>query len=211
MYGSIRSPLTVVRRRASAAMRLSARQSRHLCICVEISDPVFTVLRSPRLCRDGAVVGRQSSLQLFERVDVVDPLAEPAEQGALLVVDCCSGSGGELVFCSRAAAVTATHLDARSGARKAFVSTAIVLQNTATEPDHPNGKADAQYSRPCIENVMYRWLSAWIPRQWYPSSMSKLSIQSPFRASRRTSFSVSNFVVIAGQNSFMYRRSTTSR
>jgi hypothetical protein len=41
--------------------------------------------------------------------------------------------------------------------------------------------------------------------------MSKLSIQSPGRASLRTSFNVSNLAVIAGQNSFMNLRSTTSR
>eukprot|EP01050_Picozoa_sp_SAG11_P002527 SAG11_NODE_129_length_15500_cov_16.145250_14_plen_102_part_00 len=45
-------------------------------------------------------------------------------------------------------AVTGAQFEARSGARKARVSTAIVLQKTETEPDHPNGKADAQYSFP---------------------------------------------------------------
>ena len=142
----------------------------------------------------------------FERVDVVDPLFESAEQGAVFVVESVSGCGDNLLTAS----VTVTHFDAKSGALKAFVRTAIVLQNTATEPDQPKGKADAEYNRPWIEKVIYGILSVWIPRQWYPSSISKLSIQSPGRASRLTSFNVSNLHVIAGQNSFMNLKSTTS-
>jgi hypothetical protein len=85
---------------------------------------------------------------------VLDAFLEPTEKGIVFVVESGSGGGGDF----SPTPVIATHLDAKSGALKALVRTAIVLQNTETEPDQQKGKADAEYNRPWIEKVMYLML-----------------------------------------------------